>query len=107
MTAPKTLSATSSLDRRMKESPLALTEDGRLFLRLEYAGFSALIAAIDGLSLTFFDDEKKPYLNVDTVIEWHEKELKYQPKRPHSRQIINKLKQLKQKAMDGTLAAME
>lgn len=62
---------------KKKSTPLA-EYNGRLFIKFKYTGIHWLVACSDGLSLTFFgeDRHKIPYMQVSDAIAWYEKEIR-------------------------------
>jgi hypothetical protein len=81
---------------RRKTTPFTEFADrpGELWVRQDLWGFELLIAMIDGLTMAVC--KKDAFLRPETIIEWHTKELEYQPNRKHSKQII----EIMQKAVD-------
>lgn len=60
-----------------KKIPYAIDKNGEhLFVRAEHCCINHLVMAVDGMSLTFFGNEKTPYIRVTEAIAWHEKELR-------------------------------
>lgn len=68
----------STRNRRPKQSPgivFAIGNNNQLYVRVADSAISAIVVAIDGLSMVVFPSSPKtPYLLVDDVIAWHTKE---------------------------------
>jgi hypothetical protein len=63
--------------RRQKRSPVVTDKEGkRLFIHLSHSGIHPLVVLCDGLTLVYFGKKDGPYLDVRTVLDWHEKELR-------------------------------
>ena len=63
-----------------KKSPLASDADGNVYVAVDHV-MSPMVALIDGLPLTYFGRERRPYLKADVAIEWCRKEMDH-----HSRE---------------------
>jgi hypothetical protein len=66
-----------------------------------------MLAMIDGIGITFFGKGKKPYLKIDTAIQWLEKELTHNPTYPNGksqgREMLQALKEAKEKFNQGNI----
>jgi hypothetical protein len=62
---------------RKKKPIVFLSKDGTPYVKARDSGIALLVVLMDGLPLTFFGKEKTPYLTMQQVIDWHEKEIQY------------------------------
>jgi stringent starvation protein B len=71
------------MSRRKKNIRPAITDDGRIYLRMQDTGIHPLVLMCDGVSLTFFGKKKQAYLPLEDVIAWYEREARHEhaPKR--------------------------
>jgi hypothetical protein len=75
------------MDTKHKEPALfATAPNGKLYVQL-HAIMHPLIAACDGVPVTFFGDEVMPYLDVDTALDWCRKESKHHSEEKFSKMI--------------------
>lgn len=82
------------MTKKRSRAVFGVNSANELFVQLRCAGISALIAFMDCLTLHQFDKKKTLYISVKDAIDWHEKELQYQPKRPGSKEIVKKLREV-------------
>lgn len=72
---------------RRKTSPFAeCVRTGNLYVRRDCV-MEFLTAMCDGLSLTFFGRSKVAYLELDTAIEWCEKEAKHHSAEKYAKMV--------------------
>lgn len=59
-----------------KRSPVmfAVGNDNVPLIKLKYSMIHPLIIFTDGIAIIYFKGQKTPYLKVQDVIDWHEKE---------------------------------
>jgi hypothetical protein len=62
--------------KRKKPTELATDRECRnLYIKARSTGIDPLIFHTDGIPVTFFGNEPTPYVKIETVISWHEKEM--------------------------------
>lgn len=75
--------------------PFAVDKDGKnLYVQVKFCGIHHLVVMTDGMPITFFGNEKTPYLLVQQAIDWHEKELKVTQGKSGNAQVLSKLKEI-------------
>ena len=86
----------------MKRTILATSPNGTLFIKAKEAGMPFLCLMIDGIAISYFGNEKTPYITVDQAINWHEKELPH-CKNDNSKDCLEALRHVKQKYAEGSI----
>jgi hypothetical protein len=62
---------------KRRRSVFVTDKDGRrLFVHVRHSGIHPLVVLCDGLALTYFGKRDGPYLDVQAVADWHDKELR-------------------------------
>jgi hypothetical protein len=63
---------------RKQKTPLAVDDNDVIYIKLKASGIHPLVAMCDGLPLALFGKGKRAtaYIQVQTALAWHEKELK-------------------------------
>lgn len=80
---------------KRKPTPLA-EHHGSLYIDAFQCGIHPLVVSIDGLTLTYFgDDRKRVYLSIDAAIDWHTRELAASNGRSGSRTALEALQTVK------------
>lgn len=78
---------------KRKKTPFAEDKDGTRYVEIGVV-MAPLVAAIDGIPITFFGKEKTPYMKIDAAIEWCQREKKHHSKEKYE-QIIAVLERAK------------
>lgn len=70
--------------------------DNRLFIKANYSGIHQLILITDGLAHYYFRKGKTPYLDIQDVLKWHQKELEYGTNRvpQYSKNYLNECRRI-------------
>ena len=89
--------------KRTKKKCIPLAEkDGVYYLDFKYTGIGLMLAAHDGLAMTYFgDDPKRPYMRLDDVLEWHRKELHQSRGRSGSEKVVSAILEIQNKIRNG------
>lgn len=88
--------------KRKKPTYFVMDRDRtRLFVRPRHCGIHHLVVLCDGLTLTFFGKRDGPYLAVEDVIAWHEKELAESNGRSGNRELADAFRHALEKFKRG------
>jgi hypothetical protein len=80
-----------------KYNPRIVECEGRLYLPLNVAGIHWLCCLADGVALSFFGRSKKAWIDLDTAIEWHQRESQLTSRREKHTVIMENLVAIKEK----------
>jgi hypothetical protein len=86
---------------RKKSTPYAVGQDNVLYVDCRACGISALVRLVDGLAFTIFKGEKRQYMKLVDVIEWHVKELRESNGQSGNQRIVDLLREAEAKFMAG------
>lgn len=87
---------------RKKPVPFVVDADGGVLLVMsKFSGINPLVVMIDQIPIKIFPGERVWYHDVDTVIEWHQKELKASNGASGNKKVLECLKVAKAKFIAG------
>jgi hypothetical protein len=81
---------------KRKKRPLLVTdrEGKRIFVPLSHSAIHPLVALCDALTFVYFGKKGGPYLDVQTALDWHEKELRDSCGRSGSREAVDAFRKI-------------
>ena len=90
-------------DIKTMNTPFATegTEGTELYVRFDHTGITPIVAAIDGLPMINWENERIAYMKVTDVIDWYEKELGFDEYLECGQEFLEIFKSVLAKFRDG------
>jgi len=84
----------------MLDYTVTMTPDNKYLIKLEVSGLDEEILFKDKINFAVFKEDSQIYLEVDTVIKWHQKQFEITHDKLHSNFVVA-LERLKRKILSG------